>query len=387
MISLRRALGASLVLASLILHFSLMSAEVRTDEDRIYIGTYTGKGTSRGIYTATFEAGSGKLGAPELAAETTNPSFLALHPKRRLLYAVGEMDRFEGKRSGAVAAYEIGANGKLTFLNRKGSEGTGPCHLSVDGTGRWVLVANYGSGSVAALAIEPDGRLAGAGPIIQNEGSSINRERQAGPHAHYIAPDPGNAFVLSCDLGLDEVLVYRLGDQKPVLVPNNPPFVKVTPGSGPRHLAFHPDGRHVYLANELASTLTVFEYQAASGTLKELQTAAMLPPEFKGQTTAAEVQVHPSGKFVYASNRGHDTLAVFAVEEKSGKLALVQHQSSGGRTPRHFALDPSGRWLLSANQDSDNIVVFSVAADSGRLTPTGQEVKVGAPVCVVFDRH
>lgn len=363
-----------------------MSAKARTDESRIYIGTYTGK-TSRGIYTAAFDAGSGKLRAPELAAETTNPSFLALHPRKRFLYAVGEMDSFEGKRTGVVTAYELGSTGKLKFLNHKASEGTGPCHLSVDATGRWVLVANYGSGSVAALAIEPDGRLGASGAMIQHQGSSINRERQAGPHAHYIAPDPRNAFVLSCDLGLDKVLVYRLGEQKPVLVPNDPPFAKITPGSGPRHLAFHPDGRHVYLANEMASTVTVFEYETRTGTLKEVQTMPMLPPEFKGQTTAAEVQVHPSGKFVYASNRGHDTLAVFAVDPKTGKLALVQHQSCGGHTPRHFALDPSGSWLLAANQDSDNIVVFRVASDSGRLTPTGQEVKVGAPVCIVFDEH
>jgi 6-phosphogluconolactonase len=221
--------------------------------------------------------------------------------------------------------------------------------------------------------------------MVQHQGSSVNRERQAGPHAHYIAPDPGNAFALACDLGLDKVLVYRLGGEQAALVGNDPPSVTVEPGSGPRHLAFHPDGRHVYLVNELASTVTVFEYEAQTGTLKELQTISMLPQDFKGQSTAAEVQVHPSGQFVYASNRGHDSIAVFAVERKDGRLRVVERVPCGGRTPRHFALDPSGSRLLAANQDSDNIVVFRVAKDSGLLAPAGQELKVGAPVCVVFD--
>jgi 6-phosphogluconolactonase len=256
--------------------------------------------------------------------------------------------------------------------------------LAVDQTGHWVLVANYGSGSVAALPLGEDGRL-GAGIVaIQHHGSSINPQRQSGPHAHFIAPDPLNQFALACDLGLDKVLVYRLNQPGAVLAPNAPPSVTVTAGSGPRHLAFHPDGRHVYLANEMASTMTVFEYQTKAGTLSPLQTISLLPEGFKGQSTAAEVQVHPSGKFVYASNRGHDSIVAFAVEPKDGTLKLLEHHASGGRTPRHFAVDPSGRWLLAENQDSDSIVIMRIAEDTGLLTTTGPAVEVGSPVCLVF---
>jgi len=360
-----------------------MCAVAVAGERQVYIGTYTGK-KSRGIYTARFDLESGRLSAPELAATTTNPSFLALHPNGRFLYAVGEMDTFEGKQAGAVSAFRIEANGKLSLLNSQPSGGTGPCHLSVDQTGRWVLVANYGSGSVAALPVSEDGRLGALGVAIQHHGSSVNPDRQAGPHAHLIGPAPSNPFGIACDLGLDKVLVYHLNQSGVALVPNEPPSVMVAAGSGPRHLGFHPDGHHVYLANEMAGTITVFDYEAKAGVLKELQTASLLPQEFKGQRSAAEVQAHPSGKFVYASNRGHDSIAVFAVDPNDGKLRLLEHHASGGRTPRHFAIDPTGHWLLVENQDSDNIVVARIAQDTGLLTTIGQSVEVGAPVCLVF---
>ena len=237
---------------------------------------------------------------------------------------------------------------------------------------------------MAALPLGQDGQLGPVTVAIQHHGSSINPQRQAGPHAHFIAPDPLNQFALACDLGLDKVLVYRLSQPGAALTANNPPSVTVTPSSGPRHLAFHPDGRHVYLANEMASTMTVFDYQAKTGTLNPLQTISLLPDGFKGQSTAAEVQVHPSGKFVYASNRGHDSIVAFAVEPKDGTLKLLEHHASGGRTPRHFALDPSGRWLLAENQDSDNIAIMRIAEDTGLLTTTGLAFEVAAPVCLVF---
>jgi 6-phosphogluconolactonase len=372
----------ALVAAVVLIQVSLMCAAAAA-ERQVYIGTYTGK-KSRGIYTARFNPDSGRLTAPELAAPATNPTFLALHPSGHFLYAAGEVNTFEGKRAGGVHAFRIEPGGKLNPLNSQGSGGTGPCHLAVDQTGRWVLVANYGSGSVAALPLSEDGRLGEASVAIQHHGSSVNPQRQAGPHAHFIAPDPLNQFALACDLGLDKVLVYRLNQPGTVLTANEPPSITVTPGSGPRHLAFHPDGRHVYLANEMASTMTVFEYQAKAGTLNPLQTISLLPESFKGQSTAAEVQVHPSGKFVYASNRGHDSIVVFAVDPKDATLKLVEHQSSGGRTPRHFAVDPSGGWLLVENQDSDNIVIIRIAGDTGLLTTTGQVVEVGSPVCLVF---
>jgi 6-phosphogluconolactonase len=378
MFVLRTALAAAVLLIQ-VFHMCAAVAQER----QVYIGTYTGK-KSRGIYTARFNPESGRLSAPELAASATNPTFLAVHPDGHFLYAVGEVDTFEGKRAGGVHAFRIEPEGKLNPLNSQPSGGTGPCHLAVDQTGHWVLVANYGSGSVAALPVGEDGRLGAGSVAIQHHGSSINRQRQAGPHAHFIAPAPLNQFALACDLGLDKVLVYRLNQPGAILTANEPPSITVTPGSGPRHLAFHPDGRHVYLANEMASTMTVFEYQAKAGTLKELQTISLLPQGFKGQSTAAEVQVHPSGKFVYASNRGDDSIAVFGVEPKDATLKLVEHQSSVGRTPRHFAVDPAGRWLLVENQDSDNIVVLRIAEDTGRLTATGQVVDVGSPVCLVF---
>jgi 6-phosphogluconolactonase len=372
-----------LVAAGVLLHVSVMCAAAVAAERQVYIGTYTG-GKSRGIYTARFDAESGRLSAPELAAPATNPSFLALHPNGHFLYAVGEMDTFEGKRAGAVSAFRIETGGKLSPLNSQGSGGTGPCHLSVDQSGHWVLVANYGSGSVAALPAGEDGRLGAVSVAIQHHGSSVNPQRQAGPHAHFIASDPWNRFALACDLGLDKVLVYRLNQSGAVLTANEPPSVSVQAGAGPRHLAFHPNRQHVYLANEMASTMTVFEYMAKAVALKELRTVSLLPEGFKGQSTAAEVQVHPSGKFVYASNRGHDSIAVFAVEPKDGRLKFVQHQSSGGRTPRHFVVDPTGHWLLVENQDSDNIVAFRIAEQTGQLNPPGQVVEVGSPVCLVF---
>jgi 6-phosphogluconolactonase len=371
-----------LVAAVVLIQVSLMCAAV-AQERQVYIGTYTGK-KSRGIYTARFNPDSGRLSAPELAAPAANPTFLALHPGGHFLYAVGEVDTFEGKRAGAVHAFRIESGGKLNPLNSQASGGTGPCHLAVDRTGHWVLVANYGSGSVAALPLGQDGQLGPVTVAIQHHGSSINPQRQAGPHAHFIAPDPLNQFALACDLGLDKVLVYRLSQPGAALTANNPPSVTVTPSSGPRHLAFHPDGRHVYLANEMASTMTVFDYQAKTGTLNPLQTISLLPDGFKGQSTAAEVQVHPSGKFVYASNRGHDSIVAFAVEPKDGTLKLLEHHASGGRTPRHFALDPSGRWLLAENQDSDNIAIMRIAEDTGLLTTTGLAFEVAAPVCLVF---
>ena len=350
----------------------------------VYIGTYTGE-KSKGIYVSRFDPATGRLTPPELAVATPSPSFLALHPGGSFLYAAGENTRLGGKPVGAVSAFRRDAKtGQLTYLNRQSSGGAGPCHLAVDPTGKCLLVANYGDGSIAALAIRADGTLAEPGTIIQHQGSSLNPGRQAGPHAHFIIPDPANRFALTCDLGLDQVLVYQLDAAKATLTANDPPFAAVKPGSGPRHLAFHPSGRFVFLINEMGSTLTVFAYDANRGVLKELQTISTLPKGFSGNSTCAEVQVHPSGKFVYGSNRGHDSIAVFGFDAASGKLTCLEHQPTQGKTPRHFALDPAGKWLLAENQDSDNIVVLRVDSKTGRLRPAGQTVSVGSPVCAVF---
>ncbi len=350
----------------------------------VYFGTYTGP-KSQGIYVSRFDARTGQLSAPELAAETQNPSFLAVHPDRRQLYAVGEIGDFAGQRTGAVSAFAIEPRtGGLTLLNQQSSGGQGPCHLSLDAKGKFLLVANYGGGSVASLPVRPDGSLAEAVSAIQHAGSSVNPKRQAGPHAHFIAMDPANRFALACDLGLDKVLVYRLEAKSGELIPNDPSFAVVAPGAGPRQLAFSRDAKFVFVLNELSSSLTVFAYAPRGGTLTELQTLSTLPAEFTGNNSCAEVEVHPSGKFVYASNRGHDSLAVFAVEKATGRLTLVEYQPTRGKTPRHFAIDPTGRWLLAENQGDNNVVVFEIDRRTGKLRPTGQVVEVGSPVCAVF---
>ena len=350
----------------------------------VYFGTYTGA-KSKGIYVSRFDPTTGQLTAAELAAATVSPSFLAVHPSWRFLYAAGETGTLEGKRGGAVSAFSLDAKtGRLTLLNRQSSGGEGPCHLAVDQSGKCLLVANYGNGAIAALPIQADGALAEPGTVIQHQGSSVNPARQSGPHAHFITADPTDRFVLACDLGLDEVLVYRLDPAKATLVANDPPFASVKPGSGLRHLAFHPSGRFVFLISEMSSTLTVFAYDAKRGALKEVQTISTLPETFTGERSGAEVQVHPSGKFVYGSNRGHDSIAVFGFDPKRGHLTCLQHQATQGKMPRHFAIDPTAQWLLAENQESDSVVVFRVDATTGRLSPTGQRISVGAPVCAVF---
>ncbi len=378
-----RRLVSALILLLVASSLVLLEARAAAAESPllVYFGTYT-RSKSKGIYVSRFAPATGKLTAPELAVETKNPSFLAVHPSKRFLYSVGELDELNGKPTGAVNAFRLNPEtGKLEFLNQQASGGTGPCHLSVDPTGKCVLVANYGSGSVAALPILKDGRLGPAVSLIRHSGSSVNPERQTGPHAHFIVSAPDKQVVLACDLGLDKVMLYRLEPKHAKLSADVPPSVSIEPGSGPRHLAFDPASRFVYLINEMGSTVTVLRYDEA---LRQVQTISTLPPDFKGRNTCAEVQVHPSGRFVYASNRGHDSIALFKVDPVSGRLTSLGHQSTLGKTPRHFALDPSGKWLLAENQDTDNVVVFQVDAETGRLTPTGQQVELGAPVCSVF---
>jgi 6-phosphogluconolactonase len=360
------------------------AAQAAPDSTLLFIGTYSGP-RSKGIYLSRLDPQTGKLTAPELAAEAQSPSFLALHPNQRFLYAVGEIDTFEGKKAGAVSAFGLDANsGKLTLLNQQSSGGPGPCHLAVDRTGQCVLVANYGGGSIEALPIGADGRLSAPSTFIQHQGSSANRQRQAGPHAHFMTTDPANRLALVCDLGLDKVLLYRLNPAQGTLTPSEPPSASVEPGAGPRHLAFHPNGRFLYVINEMKSTITAFAFDAQRGTMTEIHTVSTLPETFSGNSSCAEIAVHSSGKFVYGSNRGHDSIVVFAVDSGSGKLSLVEHQSTQGKTPRHFAIDPGGKWLLAENQNSDSIVVFGIDAKSGRLKATGNRIEVGSPVCVQF---
>jgi 6-phosphogluconolactonase len=349
-----------------------------------FVGTYT-RQDSKGIYAYRFRPATGQLTPIGLVAETENPSFLALHPNRRFLYAVNEISNFEGQSAGSVSAFSIdGKTGTLTLLDRVSTRGTIPAHLVVDQTGRSLLVANYGSGSVAAFPLKPDGSIAAASAFMQHTGSSSG-PRQKGPHAHAVNLSPDNRFVFVPDLGLDEVLSYRLDPGKATLIPNDPPFTGVTRGSGPRHFAFHPNGEAAYTLSEMGSLVTVFAYDRSGGTLKERQTISTLPKDFNGSNNSAELEVHPNGRFLYASNRGHDSIAVFAIDP-AGTLTLLEYVPTQGKMPRSFAIDPTGAYLLAANQNTNNIVVFRIDQKTGRLTSTGEELKTPSPVCIVFLR-
>jgi 6-phosphogluconolactonase len=356
----------------------------------VYVGTYTRigpdpRGRAEGIYVYRLDAGTGELSLLSLADGVPNPSFLAIHPNRSTLYAVNEVTQLDGQPSGAVSAFAIDQDsGSLTFLNRQPSHGTDPCHVSV-GSGGSVLVANYTSGSIAVLPVESDGRLGPATDTRQHSGSGPNPNRQDGPHAHFILPDPTNRYVLVADLGLDKVLVYRLDPASGALTEHDPPAVALPPGSGPRHLAFHPSAPYVYVINELASTISSCAWDADSGTLQLIDTISTLPNGFDGRNSCAEVLVAPSGRFVYGSNRGHDSIAIFSVDPADGTLSPVGHISTGGANPRNFTIDPSGAFLLVANQDTDTIVTFRIDSESGALSATGHVASVPSPVCVLID--
>ncbi|MGA2254088.1 MAG: lactonase family protein [Thermoguttaceae bacterium] len=350
----------------------------------VYVGTYT-KTPQSGINFFQLNLASGHLTKPEVVAKTPNPTFLALHARQPLLYAISEVSEFEGTKSGFVSAYRIQPRtGRLDLLNQQSSGGSGPCHVSVDRSGRLVLVANYGGGSVASLPIRPDGSLNPAATVEQHHGSSVHPARQTGPFAHCIDADPTNRFALSADLGIDKLLIYRLNSSVGTLTPHQPAFVETARGAGPRHLAFHPNGRFVYVINELNCTISVFGYDSTRGILEPVENVSTLPGDFGGENTGAEIQIHPSGRFIYGSNRGHNSIAIFAVDSETGKLHNLGYQSTLGKTPRHFALDPSGRYLLAANQDSGNVVVFRVDPRTGLLQPTGVSVSIPMPVCVVM---
>lgn len=356
------------------------------EKDRflVYVGSYTGA-RSKGIYAWRFDAATGVATPLGLAAQAVNPSFLAVHPSNRYLYATSEVGSRGGQPGGGVEAFAIdAASGKLTPLNQVSSRGAGPAFVAVDRTGSDVLVANYSGGSIAVCPIKEDGRLGEATAFVQHEGSSINRLRQREPHAHSINVSPDNRFAIAADLGLDKLLIYRFDAAKGTLAPNDPPFAAVKPGSGPRHFTFHPSGRFAYAINELASTVTAFSYDAARGALSELQTVSTLPGGFLGDSTTAEVQVDAAGRFLYGSNRGHDSIAVFGIDAATGTLTPVEYVSTRGRTPRNFRIDPTGAYLFAANQDSGNVAIFRIDARTGRLTATGKALEVGSPVCVKF---
>lgn len=351
----------------------------------VYVGTYTRGEREEGIYVYRMDPSSGALEFSSKATGIENPSFLDIDPSRRFLYAVAEIGESSGKPGGAVNAYSIAPDsGQLTYLNQQPTLGDGPCHLSVDHTGKYVLVANYGSGSVCILPIESDGRLGASTDFVQHEGSSVDPQRQQGPHAHSINIDAANRFAFAPDLGIDKVMIYRLDLDRGKLAPSDQRSVQTQAGAGPRHFDFHPGGAYAYVINELGSTVTAFAYDESNGSLRELQTVSTLPDDFVGTSHTADVHVAPSGRFLYGSNRGHNSITVFAIDESTGELSYVDHEPTGGETPRNFAIDPTGTFLLAANQDTDTIVTFRIGQQTGRLESTGHVADVPTPVCLKF---
>lgn len=352
----------------------------------IYVGTYTEEGSaSKGIYVYRFDSATGEITPGGLAAPTINPSFLVVHPNQRFVYAVNEVGNYKGEKSGAVSAFSIDKiTGKLALLNQVASRGAGPCYISVDKSGKFVLVANYDGGSVAVFPVLEDGRLGESSAFVQHTGHGTDAERQEAPHAHSIDVSPDNRFAIVDDLGLDETRVYAFDSAKGTLGESPANIGKAAPGAGPRHFAFRPDGKFGYVINEMASTVAVFRYEAGAGSLQPVQTISSVPKDFSGHREAAEIEVHPSGKFLYASNRGHDSIAVFAIDAGKGTLTPVEYTLTKGASPRNFEIAPGGKLLFVGNEKSDNLAVFRINQQTGRLTPTGKLFDIAQPVCVRF---
>lgn len=354
-----------------------------------YIGTYTRResfvdGKAEGIYIYDLDPTSGELtyAATVKGDGTVNPSFLTLAPDKSCLYAVNEITGGKGPH-GTVSAFAIDPLTRhLSYLNQQSTHGLAPCYASIEPEGRYCLVANYETGSVCVLPIREDGRLGEATDIAQFSGSGPNPERQEGPHAHMILPSSDHRFFLAVDLGTDRLMAFRFDMEQGRLIPADPPWTQMPPGTGPRHMAFHPHRPFTYVISELQSTVTVFHLVEQQGTFEVMQTISTLPDNFKGPNQGAEIKIAPSGRFVYTSNRGDDSLAIFSVDQQTGRLSVVGHQSSQGIGPRDFIIDPSGSLLLVANQDTDTVVTFWIDQDSGMLTATGHVAEVPTPVCL-----
>ena len=353
----------------------------------MFVGTYTKTephvvGKAEGIYAFALNDETGALTLLSTTTGLENPSFLTLSPSGSHLYAVSEVDEFDGLESGSIAAHSVDrTDGTLTLINQQPSHGIAPCYVCVEATGSYLLAANYGSGVIAMYPLGGDGSLGSATSIIQHEGSSVNPERQQGPHAHSITVDLANRHAVAADLGMDQAIVYTMDLETGKLVADDGATVDVDAGLGPRHFAFHPNHQYGYLIQEMGSAITVFAYDEGRGQLEERQTLSTLPEGFDGISSCADIHVHPSGRFVYGSNRGHDSIAIFAVDEESGKLSPIGHESTRGRTPRNFALDADGRFLFAANQDTDTIETFAIDTESGQLTHLSS-ADVPSPVCI-----
>jgi 6-phosphogluconolactonase len=372
----KRKLTAYFILLLLAVAFAPLAANAA--DMYVYFGTHR-SGPGIGFSLAHFDTDTGALTKPEFIMEAVEPAFFVIHPDGKHLYTCNS------GQPGSVSAYEIDPKtGRLTLLNQKPAGGADPSYIALDKTSHYALVANYQGGNIAVLAIKPDSSLGERTAFAQHTGSSVNPQRQTRPFAHSIIVDLGNRFVLVADLGVDKVFVYRFNEKDGSLTPNDPPFAPVKPGSGPRHVKFHPNGKWVYVIHEMGSIVTGFNWDATKGTLTEFQTVSTLPEGFTNTSTCAELEVHPNGKFLYGSNRGHDSIVVFAIDQATGKLSLVEHAPSQGKTPRNFAFDPTGKWIICTNHGSNNAVVFRVDETTGKLTQTGQPISVPYPFCERF---
>jgi 6-phosphogluconolactonase len=351
----------------------------------VYVGTYTsGKSKSEGIYICKLNLDSGALVPYQTVKNVVEPSYLAIDKSKKYLYAVNETVEYEGKPSGAVSAFAIDQKtGDLTFLNKQASLGGAPCFVTVSADEKFVLVANYVGGNVAVFPIEAGGKLGANVDLKQNSGTGPNKDRQEAAHAHSINLDGKNRFAVACDLGVDKIFIYEYERKSGKLKTNaEQPFFQTKPGAGPRHFAFHRNGKNAFVINELDSSVTALEFDAKGGTLKEIQTVSTLPADFKTQNTCADLHVSPDGKFLYGSNRGHDSIVSYKIDQRTGKLEFVEHTSTQGKTPRNFVIEPSGKFLLAANQNSDSIIVFRIDGKTGKLVQPKNSVVVPSPVCL-----
>jgi len=350
----------------------------------VFVGTYT-RTDSKGIYPFHFDGESGQLLPAGPPVWVENPSFLAIHPKGHYLYAVSEIARRQGMPGGAITAFEIDSKGgSLKQINQQPTQSAALCHVTTDYSGKWIVAASYQEGTIVVLPIREDGGLGPVSDLVQHQGASIHPKRQTGPHAHSATFSPDNRFVYACDLGIDRIMIYRFDPDRGKLLPSDNPSVALHPGAGPRHFCFHPSGCFAYVINELDSTVTVFRFDSGSGTLEPLQTISTLPDGYQGANACADIHLSPDGRYLYGSNRGHNSIAIFQVDGETGQLELLGHQSTRGDHPRNFALDPSGKFLLVANQNTNNIVIFHIDPRSGRMAFTGQEIHVPLPVCIKF---
>jgi 6-phosphogluconolactonase len=382
--ALRRLLTFSAALVILVTGLSpeITSARAAKSEYLVFVGTYTDKG-SKGIYAYRFDSSTGRLTPLELAAESANSSFLSSDADGHFLYAVNELDSYQGKPTGAMSAFAIdSATGKLSLLNQVSSGDQGPAHITLDHTGRFAFVSNYSLGSIAVLSVAKDGRLGDQVGFVQHKGSSVNKQWQQGPHVHEVVLSPDNRFALVADPGIDQVMAYPFDVGTGKL--GEPVIAHAPPGSAPRHMVFGREGKFLLVITELTSSVLTYAYDPKNGELRQIGMISTLSKTFGGTNYAAEIEVHPSGKFLYASNRGDDSVAVFSIDSATGSLKLVEVVPTKGKRPRNFTLDPTGSWLLVANQESDDIVIFRIDGATGRLTATGDAIHVAAPACVKF---